>query len=84
MKKLVRLLFGSPFKKEDNFRSKYFRFMYKFIIGFYFLSMTMFIILSFLDPTALIGLLMGAIFFPVVFRIVYGLIGKFNGMEREA
>ncbi|WP_449539692.1 hypothetical protein [Ferdinandcohnia sp. Marseille-Q9671] len=83
MKKLVHFLFGKPFKKEDNFRSKYFNFMYKAVVIFYFFALSIQLILAFLNPIEIIGFIMAAIFFPVAFRAIISLLSKVNKVERE-
>ncbi|WP_268761985.1 hypothetical protein [Bacillus sinesaloumensis] len=40
-------------------------------------------IITFIEPTAIIGLIMGAVFFPVAFRIIMGILSKVNNVERE-
>ncbi|MBM7618611.1 hypothetical protein JOC95_000453 [Bacillus tianshenii] len=80
--KLIHLLFGKPYKKHNDFKSMYFRGLYWFVVCFYFISISMLLVSSFFDPIAIIGLLMSLVFFPLAFRLIYSVLGKFNGMER--
>lgn len=83
MKKIVEMLFGKPFKKQETFVSKYFSFAYWSMATFYGVVMVMLIVNTVLDPSNLVGLLIAALFFPLVFRLIYSFIGKFNGLEKE-
>ncbi len=84
MKKIIHYLFGKPFKMQDTFISKYFRVAYWGMFVFYLFIMSLFILNTIYYPNGIIGLIIVAIFFPVVFRLTYSLVGKANGWEKEA
>ena len=83
MKKIVEFLFGKPYKKDDSFVSKLFRFAHVAMAVFYFIMMAMLIVSTIMEPSTIVGLFVGAVFFPLVFRFIYNVIGKFNGLEKE-
>ncbi|MGJ7922531.1 hypothetical protein [Neobacillus sp. LXY-4] len=83
MKKMIQLLFGKPFKKENSFISKYFRFTYWGMIAFYFFSLSLLGLSTFYNISALTGLVIWGVFLPVTFRLTYNLVGKLNGLEKE-
>ncbi|WP_226669742.1 hypothetical protein [Metabacillus litoralis] len=67
MKKFIYLLFGKP--HDEN---KYYSLIYKFAVGFYLLSMTLFLIQSILyGGMVWFSFFFSAIVFPVLFRVVY-------------
>lgn len=84
MKKLVQYLFGKQFEKHDTFISKYFRFAYWGMFVFYLFIMSILILGTIYDSSKITGLIVVSIFFPVVFRLTYSLVGKANGWEKEA
>ncbi|WP_147535488.1 hypothetical protein [Bacillus marasmi] len=84
MKKLIYFLFGKPFKKENTFLSKYFRFAYWGMIAFYVFSLIILGLAAVYNPNTIINLIIWAIFIPAIFRLTYSLVGKVNNLEKDA
>lgn len=82
--KIIQFLFGKPFKKENTFLSKYFRFAYWGMIAFYFFSLMILGLGAYVNTDAIINLIIWAIFIPALFRLTYSLVGKVNNLEKEA
>lgn len=80
----LHILFGKPFKKGDSFLSKYFRFTYWGMIVFYFFSLSILGLGSYFNSNSITSLIIWAIFLPTVFRLTYSLVGKLNGLEKDA
>lgn len=84
MKLLIHFLFGKPFKKQDTFLSKYFRFAYWGMVVFYFFSLSLLAVSAIYNINAIINLIIWAMFIPVMFRLTYNLVGKVNSLEKES
>lgn len=83
MKKIVEFLFGKPYKKDDSFASQFFRFVHVAMVVFYFIMIAILIVSTIMEPGTIVGLTVGVVFFPLVFRFIYNVIGRFNGLEKE-
>ncbi|WP_242220145.1 hypothetical protein [Bacillus cereus group sp. BfR-BA-01380] len=82
MIKFVQFVFGKPCKKGDTFQTKFARFVYWNAIVFYFFAVIFFGVCS-LFNTVFIPSLVGSLFFPLIFRLVYYMNLKMNGLEKE-
>ncbi|UFT98986.1 hypothetical protein KO561_17630 [Radiobacillus kanasensis] len=83
MKRVLSFLFGKPFKKDARFVSKYLRFSYWSMAVIYFIIMCLSIVNAFLAPETIVGFVIAAIFYPVIFRFIHRAIGSAYQLERE-
>ncbi|PEY32195.1 hypothetical protein CN354_21360 [Bacillus cereus] len=82
MIKFVQVIFGKPRKKGDTFQTKFARFVYWNAIVGYFFAVILFGIGSLFNKI-FIPSLVGSLLFPFIFRLVYYVNLKMNGLEIE-
>ncbi|MBO1579573.1 hypothetical protein [Bacillus sp. XF8] len=82
MIKFVQVMFGKPCKKGETFQTKFARFVYWIAVVGYFFAVILFGIGSLFNDI-FIPSLVGSLLFPFIFRLVYYVNLKMNGLEKE-
>lgn len=83
MKKFIQFIFGKPFRKENTFLSKYFRFAYWGMVAFYFFSLIILVMGVIYNNQNIMNFIIWVIFIPVLFRLTYSLVGKVNNLQKD-
>lgn len=78
MNKVIERIFGKHYVKTGTFRSKYLRTLYWIFVGFYFVSLLMFLLNTISGNGNTVGIVIYALFFPLIFRFINSMLIKFN------
>ncbi|OZM56786.1 hypothetical protein CIB95_11250 [Lottiidibacillus patelloidae] len=84
MKRFIDFAFGKPYEKGESFTHKYFRFTYWAAVVFYFITISQQLLIFIFNPSKdIIFVLFSIVLFPIIFRLIYRLVGYPHGIKRE-